>query len=82
MTQLVARISDELAAEIDRLVAEGAVNSRSEAVRLGLKALVDAHDRAATGRRIVEGYERIPPDDDIDRWAEAAGRALIDAEPW
>jgi Arc/MetJ-type ribon-helix-helix transcriptional regulator len=82
MTQLVARIPDDLVAEVDRLVERGVVRSRSEAVRLGLRALLDGERRASIGKGIVEGYERIPPDPELDRWAEAAGRALIEAEPW
>ncbi len=82
MTQLVTRIPERLAEAVDRLVQDGAVRSRSDAVRLGLQALVDAHLHAAVGRRIVEGYERIPPGDELDGWADAAGRALIEAEPW
>jgi Arc/MetJ-type ribon-helix-helix transcriptional regulator len=82
MTQVVARIGDELLSQIDRLVREGVVPSRSEAVRLGLQALIDAHRRAEIGRRIVEGYERTPPESDMLAWAEAAGRAMIEAEPW
>lgn len=82
MTQLVTRIPQQLADAIDQLVREGAVRSRSDAVRLGLQALIDAHRRAAVGRSIVEGYHRLPPDDQLAGWAEAAGRALIEAEPW
>ncbi|MGH2574007.1 MAG: ribbon-helix-helix domain-containing protein [Actinomycetota bacterium] len=82
MTQLVARISPDLLAEIDRLVEEGAVGSRSEAVRQGLRALIDSHRRAAVGRQIADGYRRVPTDEDLDAWAEAAGRAMIEAEPW
>ena len=82
MAQLVTRIPEHLADEVDRLVRDGFVRSRSDAVRLGLQAIVDAHRRAAVGRSIVAGYERTPPDDDRDEWAEAAGRALIEAEPW
>ena len=36
MTQLVARIDADLAKSIDQLVAEGVVESRSDAVRKGL----------------------------------------------
>ena len=80
--QLVTRIPEELASAVDRLVEEGVVGSRSEAVRRGLQALVEAHRREAVGQSIVAGYERIPPDPVFDAWAEAAGRALIEAEPW
>lgn len=82
MPQLVTRISHELAADLDRLVKERSVASRSEAVRLGLEALIEARRRASIGQLIADGYRRIPPEDGLDVWAGAAGSALIEAEPW
>jgi Arc/MetJ-type ribon-helix-helix transcriptional regulator len=82
MTQLVTRVSEQLMAEVDRLVDEGVVESRSEAVRLALRHLIENHRRAAVGRQIVEGYRRVPPDKDLEAWAEASGRAMIEAQPW
>lgn len=82
MTQVVVRLSDELAAALDALVESGIVESRSAAIRDALRAFVDDHRRAEISRRIVDGYRRIPPDDDLEAWAIAAGRALVEAEPW
>jgi hypothetical protein len=43
---------------------------------------VDAEHRAETGRRIVEGYQRVPQGDaDVTAAHEAAARS-IDEEPW
>jgi len=82
MTQLVTRIPDELADMVDELVANGALKSRSEAVRKGLKSVVEQYQRAEVGRQIVEGYRKLPADDEFKGWTEDSGVALIEAEPW
>lgn len=80
--QLVTRIPDELATSIDELVAAGVFASRSEAVRAGLDAVVDRERRAAVGRSIARGYERVPQGgDDLER-SDAATAAMIAEEPW
>jgi Arc/MetJ-type ribon-helix-helix transcriptional regulator len=58
MTQLVTRIDADLAERIDQLVAEGVVESRSDAVRKGLHALLDQTRRRRTAEAIVSGYTR------------------------
>jgi Arc/MetJ-type ribon-helix-helix transcriptional regulator len=63
MAQLVARLDDGLMAEVDRLVADGVVANRSEAVRLGLERLVDQKQRQRVGAAIVDGYRRQPQTD-------------------
>jgi Arc/MetJ-type ribon-helix-helix transcriptional regulator len=67
MTQLVIRVGDDLAAEVDRLVEEGIVASRSQAVRLGLEILVDRERRRRIAAAIVRGYEAVP------QWDEEVG---------
>ncbi len=69
-------------AEVDALVAEGVVGSRSEAVRLGLERLVDQHRRQQVGATIVEAYTRHPQTDDELAGLDAATRALVNEEPW
>jgi Arc/MetJ-type ribon-helix-helix transcriptional regulator len=82
MTQMVARLDDALAAQVDELVALGVVGSRSEAIRMGLERLVDEHRRAQIGREIVRGFEAIPQRDDDMNWADEATIAMIAEEPW
>jgi Arc/MetJ-type ribon-helix-helix transcriptional regulator len=82
MAQLVARLDDRLMAEVDSLVADGVVGSRSEAVRLGLERLVDQHRRQRVGAAIVEAYRRRPQTDDELAGLDEATRALITEEPW
>ena len=68
--------------EIDSLVAEGVVASRSDAVRLGLEALIDRHRRRRTARAIVESYRRRPQTEAEVGWADEATRRMIADEPW
>ena len=82
MTQVIARVPEELAAALDRLVESGAFGSRSDAVREALAQLVDRHRRADVGRRIVDGYRRLPQTDDELAWSDAATAAMIADEPW
>jgi Arc/MetJ-type ribon-helix-helix transcriptional regulator len=82
MPQLVTRIDAELLAAVDRLVTDGVVHSRSEAVRLGLEQLVDRAQRAKIAAAILEGYRRIPQNDEELRRAAAGVKALVTEEPW
>jgi len=80
--QFVVRVSPELAASVDGLVSSGSFASRSDAVRAGLELVVERERRAAIGRAIVAGYERVPQGGDDVAWAEALGSAMIAEEPW
>jgi hypothetical protein len=82
MAQFVTRIDDRLAGEVDRLVRDGAVESRSAAVRLGLETVVELHRRRTIGRSIVDGYTRRPQTESEVGWADEATRRMIADEPW
>jgi Arc/MetJ-type ribon-helix-helix transcriptional regulator len=82
MAQLVARVSDELLARVDDLVAEGVITSRSDAVRLGLHRLVDEHLRSQIADAIVAGYRAHPQVVGEIGWPDAATVAMIADEPW
>jgi Arc/MetJ-type ribon-helix-helix transcriptional regulator len=82
MAQLVTRVDDDLAAALDQLVAAGAVDSRSDAVRQGLLWLVDRHRRDDIGARIVESYRSHPQDAHTVGWSDEATIAMIADEPW
>jgi Arc/MetJ-type ribon-helix-helix transcriptional regulator len=77
----ITRIDDELAAAVDDLVAAGVVANQSEAVRLGLRRLVESHRRDDNGRRIVAGYRAQPQQEADLEWADEAAARMI-AEPW
>ena len=80
--QIAIRIPDSLAEELESLVTSGRFETKTDAVRSALEALVDAERRAELGRRIVEGYQRVPQDDvEVASAHEAAARS-IDEEPW
>ena len=82
MAQLVTRVDNELATAVDELVAAGVVANRSEAVRLALQRLVDAHRRGVIGARIVAGYLAAPQTDDDVGWPDEATVTMIAEEPW
>lgn len=82
MTQLVTRISADLARDIDRLIAEGVVESRSDAVRQGLLALIEETARRRTADSIIAGYTRRPQSDEDAAWVDEATIQMIADEPW
>ena len=82
MAQLVTRIPERLARELDRLVEQGVVASRSAAVRLGLEWLVDRNRRRLIGEAIVEGYRRQPQTESEVGWADEATVRMIEDESW
>lgn len=82
MAQLVTRLDDRLMAEVDRLVADGVVANRSEAVRLGLERLVDQQQRQRVAAVIVESYRQRPQSDEELAGLDEATRALVSDEPW
>lgn len=82
MQQLVTRVDDDLSAAIDALVAQGVYASRSDAVRAGLRAIVERHRRASVAAEIVEAYTARPQTDEEYGWGDDATRRMIADEPW
>jgi len=82
MTQLVTRIDAELARSVDRLIADGVAESRSDAVRKGLHALIDQTRRRSTADAIIAGYTGRPQTDEEVAWADEATLRMIAEEPW
>jgi Arc/MetJ-type ribon-helix-helix transcriptional regulator len=82
MAQLVTRVDGELVADIDALIEAGVVESRSDAVRQGLRALVDQHRRRRTGEDIVHAYQQWPQTAAEVGWADEATLRMIGEEPW
>jgi Arc/MetJ-type ribon-helix-helix transcriptional regulator len=79
---VVSRLDDKLVADLDALVADGVVASRSEAVRIGLERLVEEQRRRRIGDGIVAGYMCHPETDEELAQAERATSALIEDEAW
>lgn len=82
MTQLVTRVDERLLAEVDALIERGEVRTRSEAVRAGLRTLVDGAARRREGEAIARAYRDKPQTDDECGWTDAATVDMIAAEPW
>lgn len=82
MTQVVARLDDDLVAAIDDMVRDGLFESRSDAIRIAVRRVVDERRRHKIGQAIIEGYRRIPVTAEETAWAEAATIAMIEEEPW
>ena len=79
-TQTIVQLSDELLAELDALRAQTPGASRSELIREALEAYISQRRSAAIDTAIVDGYTRVPPEEDFG--AMAAARVSIEAEPW
>ena len=82
MTQIVTRVDENLALLVDELVAEGVVESRSDAVRQGLRVLIDQNRRRRTAESIVRGYEQPSQTDSEFGWSDEATAHMIRDEPW
>lgn len=82
MGQFVTRIDEEIVRAVDELVEAGVFESRSDAVRQGLAAVMDTHRRTQIGRQIIEGYRTIPETAAEMELADISARAMIAAEPW
>lgn len=82
MTQIAVKLPDHLVAALDRLVMDGAFESRSSAVRHGIAVVVAAHRRDAVDLSYAEGYGSHP---DTELELQQATRLAIDSindEPW
>jgi Arc/MetJ-type ribon-helix-helix transcriptional regulator len=82
VAQLVTRIDTDLASEIDALVSEGVVESRSDAVRQALRALIDRHRRRRIAEATVAAYTAQPQTEEELRGVDEAARRMIEEEPW
>lgn len=82
MPQIVTRVDFHLAEAVDQLVRAAVVESRSDAVRIGLQRLVDEHQRAVVGQSIVAAYEKRPQTQTELAGIERASRQMIAEEPW
>jgi len=82
MPQLVTRLDDGLVEQIDTLVREGVVSSRSAAVRRALEDFVESERRRKVGESIVAGYLHTPANETDHLTTDASAIAMIAEEPW
>lgn len=80
--QIAVRIPDDLAGRLDSLVDEGHYATLADAVRAGIRELIERREEREIDERIIEGYRRTPPTAADEAWAERSGRELIAEEPW
>lgn len=78
--QTLVQLSDELVAALDERAARQGT-SRSHLIRRAIEEYIATDERAEIDRLIVEGYTRVPPDE--DPWLEAVAReAARELPPW
>jgi len=82
VSQLVTRIDDDLARDLDALVAEGVVESRSDGVRTALRELIDRHRRRRIAEETIAAYTAQPQTEQEVGWADEATVRMIEEEPW
>ncbi len=75
--QVLVQLDDHLVAELDRLAAARGT-SRSELVRRGVLAVLEAADVAEADRALQDAYRQVPPDPAL---VEAAGRLAAETAP-
>jgi Arc/MetJ-type ribon-helix-helix transcriptional regulator len=80
--QIAVRLPDDLASELDALVADGAFASKADAIRSAIESLIDAERRRRVGEAIVEGYSRMPESDEELEEARLTSIRSIEEEPW
>jgi hypothetical protein len=66
--QVLVQLDDALVERLDRLARDLGTN-RSELLRRGAQAVIDAEDLAGADRELVAAYRRQPPDDAVVRSA-------------
>ncbi len=80
--QIAVKVPDGLMNEIDRLVEGGTFNSRSQAIRSGLEAMVAGQRRKEIDRRYRDAANRLPErKGEIDDATDLA-ISSINEEPW
>jgi metal-responsive CopG/Arc/MetJ family transcriptional regulator len=80
-TQTLVQLTEKLLQRLDeRAAREG--RSRSALIRDAIEAYLYDEDKARIDREIIEGYERIPENEEEMRWAEESAREMIREEPW
>jgi Arc/MetJ-type ribon-helix-helix transcriptional regulator len=79
---ITLRMLDESIDRVDALVEAEQYASRAAFIVDAINRLVDELEQRDIDRRIVEGYTRIPPTEEEQRWAEISGIESIREEPW
>jgi Arc/MetJ-type ribon-helix-helix transcriptional regulator len=80
--QIAVKVPDDLLGEVDRLVEQGAFESRSQAIRSGLESVVANRRRGELDRRYRDAFARVPETEaELSDAARQATEAIRE-EPW
>lgn len=80
--QIAVKLPDSLANELDGLVSSGAFESRSQALRAGLEAVLAARERVRLRDRYREAMARHPETTGEIAEATRLAAEAIAEEPW
>jgi metal-responsive CopG/Arc/MetJ family transcriptional regulator len=80
-TQTMVQLNDTLLEVLDQRAVETG-RSRSDLIREAIEQYYKEDIEAALDRAMVEGYTRVPDDDEFDGLAELNAQTLIGEEPW
>ena len=80
--RIAVRIPQDLAESLEELVSSGRFETKAEAIRAALRALVKTERRGRVGALIADGYRRLPQDDlGVEAVTRTAIRSIHE-EPW
>ena len=77
----MVQLNDTLLEVLDQRAVETG-RSRSDLIREAIEQYYKEDIEAAIDRAMVEGYTRVPDDDEFDGLAELNAQTLIGEEPW
>lgn len=77
----MVQLNDTLLEVLDQRAVETG-RSRSDLIREAIEQYYKEDIEAAIDRAMVEGYTRVPDDDEFDGLAEMNAETLIGEEPW
>lgn len=77
--EVLVQLEDDLVEQLDQ-IAEDQGTNRSELLRRGARAVIEAEDLAAADRRLVVAYRRQPPDPALVQ--SAARLAALTVPEW
>ena len=81
-TAVPTRFTTSQVQTLDRLVAEGIGETRSEVIRKAVDRLAESVERERVGQMIADSYRRQPQSAEEDAMAMANAVAMVEAEPW
>jgi metal-responsive CopG/Arc/MetJ family transcriptional regulator len=77
----MVQLNDTLLEVLDQRAIETG-RSRSDLIREAIEQYYKEDIEAAIDRAMVDGYTRVPDDDEFDGLAELNAQTLIGEEPW